>query len=320
METTIADSESFLDGLVAWLIAQGINILIALALLVIGWRVISVIRRLFVAWISRSNYMDPLVESFLASLLYYGLLTVLVIAALSLMGVQTASLIAVLGAASLAIGLALQGSLTSLAAGVMLILLRPIRIGDYIEVNGHAGTVKAISLFLTEIATYDNIQKMMPNSAIWGSTITNYSIYPTRMLDIEVGIDYGDSIENALTVLRELAEANEKVMSDPAPNAFVSNIGDSSIDLTLRIWVAASDYWPVRRDFTRRVKEEIEGAGMSIPYPHRQLVPAKGAEAAANDSAASEPARSPARSPRKTSASRKTKSETSKSEGGGTTS
>ena len=319
METTIANSESVLDGLLAWLTAQGINILIALALLLIGWRVISVIRRLFVAWINRSNYMDPLVESFLASLIYYGLLTVLVIAALSLMGVQTASLIAVLGAASLAIGLALQGSLTSLAAGVMLILLRPIRIGDYIEVNGHAGTVKSISLFLTEIATYDNIQKMMPNSAIWGSTITNYSVYPTRMLDIEVGIDYGDSIEDALRVLRQLAEANEKVMSDPAPNAYVSNIGESSIDLTLRIWVAASDYWPIRREFTRRVKEEIEGAGMSIPYPHRQLVPVKGADTAANDSAA-QPARAPSRSPRKTAASRKPKSQNPKSEGGGTTS
>ena len=267
--------EDWGDALLAWIAVQGVNIAIALVLLVVGWFAAKLVKRWVEHYMERSDHMDPIVEHFLSSLLYYALLVVILIIALNLMGVQTASLIAILGAASLAIGLALQGSLTSLAAGVMIILIRPFRIGDYIEVSGHAGTVKSISLFLTELSTYDNIQKMLPNSEVWSSTVTNYSVYPTRMLDLVVGIDYGDPIEAGLDTLRSIASSHEKVLDDPAPNAFVSEIGDSSVDLTLRLWVPAADYWPVRRELTKRIKEEIEGAGLSIPYPHRQLVEPK---------------------------------------------
>ncbi|MEM7694775.1 MAG: mechanosensitive ion channel domain-containing protein [Pseudomonadota bacterium] len=270
-------ADSMTEALLAWAAVQGVNILLALLLLVVGWWAIRLIKRLFMRWIERSDYMDPIVEQFLASLLYYGLFAVLLIAVLSLLGVQTTSLIAVLGAASLAIGLALQGSLTSLAAGVMIIILRPIRIGDYIEVNGEAGTVKTITLFMTELATYDNIQKLLPNSTVWGNTVTNYSIYSTRLLDVEVGIDYDDDIETALTLLRKIAEADERVLSDPAPNAFVDGMGESSVDLTLRVWVSASDYWPLKRALTKTVKEKIVSEGLSIPYPHRQILSVKGA-------------------------------------------
>ncbi len=220
----------------------------------------------------RSDHLDPIVESFLASLVYYGILAVLIIVALNLAGVQTASLIAVLGAASLAVGLALQGSLTSLAAGVMIIVMRPFKIGDYIEVSGHAGTVKSITLFLTELATYDNIQKLMPNSEVWGATVTNYSVYATRMLDIPAGIDYDDPIAEGLRVLRTLADSHPKVLAEPAPNAFVDDMGKSSVDLTLRVWVSADDYWPLKRELTKRAKEDLEAAGLSIPYPHRQII------------------------------------------------
>ncbi|WMS44776.1 mechanosensitive ion channel [Acuticoccus sp. MNP-M23] len=268
-------SDGWVSGVLAWLTIQGVNIALALVLLVVGWWLIKILRNWFLRYTERSDYIDPLVESFLASLLYYGMLAVLLIAVLSLVGVETTSLIAVLGAASLAVGLALQGSLTSLAAGVMIIVLRPIRIGDYIDVSGKAGTVKSITLFMTELATYDNIQIMMPNSEVWGSAITNYSIYPTRMLDVGVGIDYEDSIEDALQILREIADEETKVLSDPAPNAYVDEIGESSIDLNLRVWVAASDYWPMRRELMKEVKERIEGGGLSIPYPHRQIVPVK---------------------------------------------
>lgn len=272
MDGTEVGDETVFDSVMAWLAVQGINILTALILLVVGWFVAKLVKRWAINYMERTDHMDPLVEHFLASLLYYGMLAVLLIIALNLAGVQTASLIAVLGAASLAVGLALQGSLTSLAAGVMIILMRPFRIGDYIEVSGHAGTVKSISLFLTEIATYDNIQKIMPNSQVWGATVTNYSVYQTRMLDIEVGIDYGDPIDKALSTLRRVAEAHPKVLAEPAPNAFVSGIGESSVDLTLRLWVSASDYWPLKRELTKSVKEAIEGDGLSIPYPHRQIV------------------------------------------------
>ncbi|MEM6762642.1 MAG: mechanosensitive ion channel family protein [Pseudomonadota bacterium] len=271
---------AFWDGILTWVTVQGVNILLALAVLVAGWWAIGIFRRAFRRWIERTDHMDPIVEEFLASLLYYGSMALLFIVVLSLMGVQTTSLIAVLGAASLAVALALQGSLTSLAAGVMIILLRPIRIGDYIEVNGEAGTVKSISLFLTELATYDNVQKLLPNSSVWGSAVTNYSVYATRLLDIEIGISYGDDIDKALTVLRRVAEADDKVLADPAPNAFVAGMGASSVDLTLRIWVPSSDYWPLRRALTKTVKEEIEAAGLSIPFPHRQIIMASGGSGA----------------------------------------
>jgi len=271
MDENAAADATLADTVIAWLTVQGINILTGIALLLVGWWLAGRIRRWVTRWMERSDRLDPIVETFLASLLYYGLLVVVVISALNLMGVQTTSLIAILGAASLAVGLALQGSLTSLAAGVMIIILRPFKIGDYIEVSGHAGTVKSINLFLTELATYDNIQKLMPNSEVWGATVTNYSVYATRMLDIEAGISYGDNIETALSTLRHLAESHEKVLADPAPDAFVTGLGDSSVDLTLRVWVPASDYWPMRRELTKRAKEEIERAGLSIPFPHRQV-------------------------------------------------
>ncbi|MCF3933569.1 mechanosensitive ion channel family protein [Acuticoccus sp. M5D2P5] len=269
-------SESVLQTLMTWIAVQGINILVGIVILCVGWWAAGRVYAWIRVWIAKSNRLDPIVESFLASLIYYGLLALLVIISLNLMGVQTTSLIAVLGAASLAIGLALQGSLTSLAAGVMIIMMRPFKTGDYIEVSGEAGTVKSITLFLTELATYDNVQKLLPNSQVWGATVTNYSVYPTRMLDIEVSIDYGDSIDAALETLRNIADREEKVHAEPAPNAFVSGLGDSSVDLTLRIWLAASDYWEMKRALTKRAKEEIEASGLSIPFPHRQIVAVKG--------------------------------------------
>ncbi|ORE92472.1 mechanosensitive ion channel family protein [Acuticoccus yangtzensis] len=268
-------TRSLIESLTAWLAVQGMNILTAVVVLIVGWWLAKRLRAWLVGYLDRSDHLDPIVESFLASLFYYGILAILLIVALNIAGVQTASLVAVLGAASLAVGLALQGSLTSLAAGVMIIVMRPFKIGDYIEVSGHAGTVKSISLFLTELATFDNIQKLMPNSEVWGATVTNYSVYATRMLDIDVGIDYGDSIDKGLATLRTLAHTHPKVLAEPAPDAFVSDIGESSVDLTLRVWVAADDYWPMKRELTKRAKERIEADGMSIPYPHRQIVQPK---------------------------------------------
>ena len=274
-------TERFLDSILTWLAVQGVNLLTALVVLVVGWWLAGRGKAWAEHYMERSDHLDPIVESFLASLVYYGLLAVLLIVALNLAGVQTASLVAVLGAASLAVGLALQGSLTSLAAGVMIIVMRPFKIGDYIEVSGQAGTVKSISLFLTELATYDNIQKLMPNSEVWGATVTNYSVYATRMLDIAASIDYDDSIDTALATLKTLAETHPEVMAEPAPAAFVDAMGESSVDLTLRVWVAADDYWPLKRELTKRAKELIEESGLSIPYPHRQIVSQKAARPAA---------------------------------------
>ncbi len=282
MDATNA-AEDWMDVVLGWLAVQGINILVGIAVLLLGWWISRLVARLFTNWTHRSNRLDPLVEYFLSSLVYYGLLALVLIIALNLMGVQTASLIAVLGAASLAIGLALQGSLTSLAAGIMIITMRPFKIGDYIEVSGSAGTVKSITLFLTELATYDGIQKLLPNSQVWGATVTNYSVYPVRLIDVTVGIDYGDDVDAGLAVLKRLAETSEKVLPDPAPDAFVSDLGESSVDLTLRVFVPASEYWPMKRYLAKMAKLKLEDAGLSIPFPHRQIVPAKETPVPAND-------------------------------------
>jgi len=276
MDGTSGDANNVVDTILGWLAVQGINILTGLVILVIGWWLAKIVRGWVLRYMERSDQLDPLVEGFLASLIYYGLLALVVIIALNMMGVQTTSLIAILGAASLAIGLALQGSLTSLAAGVMIIILRPFKIGDFIEVSGEMGTVRKIDLFLTELATYDNIQKLLPNSQVWGATVTNYSVYATRMLDIEVGISYGDDIQTGIDTLRRLAETHDKVLADPAPDAFASGLGDSSVDLTLRVWVSSADYWPMKRELTKRAKEDIEKAGLSIPFPHRQVIMTNG--------------------------------------------
>ena len=266
------DAGAAMGNVLGWLTVQGINIATGIIVLIVGWWLAGRVRRLMINWMERSSRLDPIVESFLGSLVYYALLIVVVIVGLNLMGVQTASLIAVLGAASLAIGLALQGSLTSLAAGVLIIVMRPFKIGDYIEVSGHSGTVKAINLFLTELATYDNIQKLLPNSAVWGATVTNYTTNATRMLDTEIAITYGDDIETALTTLRRLGETHDTVLADPGPDAFVSGLAESAVTVTMRTWVPNADYWPMRRELAKRAKEEIQKAGLTIAVPHRAIV------------------------------------------------
>jgi small conductance mechanosensitive channel len=183
-------------------------------------------------------------------------------------GIQATSLVAVLGAASLAIGLALQGTLSNLAAGFMLILFRPFKVGQYIDAGGTAGTVKEINLFVTELATPDNVQIIVPNAKIWGSIITNYSFHPTRRVDLTFGIDYGDDADKAMEVIRTVATADERVHAEPGPWMRVTNLGDSSVDIGVRLWCNASDYWELKFAMTRAVKEAFDKAGISIPYPH----------------------------------------------------
>lgn len=265
-------AQGWFEPVIAWLTVQGLSVVYAALVLFVGWRIAGWVKHLSERWMDRTDYIDPMVEQFLGSLAYYLVLAVVVITVLHLFGVQTTSLVAVLGAASLAIGLALQGSLTSLAAGVMILAIRPFKHGDYIQVAGYAGTVKRITLFLTELATFDNIQVILPNSACWGTAVTNYSVYPTRMLDIDVGIDYGDEIGAGLETLLKIAADEPRILAEPAAGAFVDGLGESSVNLRLRVWCSASDYWPLKRALTRRVKEELEAAGLSIPFPHRTLV------------------------------------------------
>jgi len=182
-------------------------------------------------------------------------------------GVQTTSIIALLGAASLAVGLALQGTLSNFAAGIMLIAFRPFQKGDYVSVGGSSGTVEEISIFTTELATPDNIQVIVPNGQIWGSSITNYSAYETRRVDFVFGISYGSNINVAEDILMSLISDDKRIHTTPEPLIKVGNLNNSSVDFTVRVWCDRSDYWSIKFDMTRSVKEAFDKGGIDIPFP-----------------------------------------------------
>ncbi len=251
--------------------SYGMNVLGALIILIIGFwiagRVRNVIRKTF----AKYEKLDVTLGSFFASLARYTIIAITIIAVLNKFGVETTSLLALLGAAGLAIGLALQGTLSNLAAGVMLMVFRPFKVGDFVEVAGQAGTVKEINLFVTEMATGDNVQKLLPNSSIWGSTITNFSANDTRRVDFVFGIGYGSSIDVAMETILKLIQADDRVHKDPEPFMAVSNLGDSSVDITVRVWCDKGDYWPIKFALTKAVKEAFDKEGVDIPYPTQTL-------------------------------------------------
>ena len=190
---------------------------------------------------------------------------------LSQFGVQTASLITVLAAGGLAIGLALQGTLASVAAGVMLLLFRPVRVGDYVEVAGYSGTVRAVTLFLTELTTSDNVHIVIPNAQVWGAAVKNYIYHDTRRCDLVIGVAYEADIDSAMVVINGVIAADDRAMGEPEPLVAVTALGDSAVDITVRVWSQASDLWSMRLDLIRNIKLALDAAGISIPYPQRTV-------------------------------------------------
>ncbi|MEM8729361.1 MAG: mechanosensitive ion channel domain-containing protein [Pseudomonadota bacterium] len=245
-----------------------LNAIKALVVLILGWIIASAAGGAIRRRLAKTPQIDPTLGNFFASLMRWAILLVVFIAVLGIFGIQATSLVAVLGAASLAIGLALQGTLSDLAAGVMLILFRPYKLGDFVDVSGTSGTVKDLNLFVTELVTPDNVQIILPNSKAWGQVITNFSAHETRRCDLTFGIDYGDNADQAMQIILDLAQGDERVMDDPEPWVRLTNLGDSSVDLTARLWCQASDYWALKFDFTKAVKEAFDQNGISIPYPH----------------------------------------------------
>ena len=201
----------------------------------------------------------------------YAVIAITIVAVLSQFGVETTSIIAVLGAAGLAIGLALQGTLQNIAAGVMLLLLRPFRVGDFIEGGGIGGTVQGIGLFVSTLRTGDGIYISAPNSQLWNTAITNYSRNPTRRIDIVVGIGYDDDMDKGLALLLDLMTNDDRVLDDPAPQTMVKALGASSVDLNMRCWCNNDDYWGLLFHLNKAVKETLDGAGISIPYPQQDV-------------------------------------------------
>jgi small conductance mechanosensitive channel len=240
----------------------------ALVVLIIGWIVAGSVGGIIRHRLHSVPQMDQTLGNFLASLAKWVILLMVLVAVLGMFGIQATSLVAVLGAATLAIGLALQGTLSDLAAGFMLILFRPYKIGQYVDIDGTSGTVKDLNLFITELVTVDNVQVIIPNGKAWGAIITNYSAHDTRRCDLMFGIDYGDSADVAMKIILDLAKAEPRIHDDPAPWVRVTNLGDSSVDITARLWCDAADYWELKFDMIKSVKEAFDDKGISIPYPH----------------------------------------------------
>ncbi len=254
--------------LVTVLTTYGLDIVGAIVILIVGNMISKRVPKTVTKVLSKKD-VDKTVVNFLASLSRMSIMTITLLFVLAQFGIQTASLIAVLGAAGLAIGLALQGTLSNVAGGVMLLFFRPMRIGDFVEVAGHAGTVKAVNLFTTEMATGDNVQIILPNASVWGSAIKNFSFHDTRRVDMVMGIAYEDDMDKARGIMLGLIEADTRALKDPAPMVVVSELADSSVNFTVRIWCNSGDYWPLKFDMTKAMKEAFDKGGISIPYPQQ---------------------------------------------------
>ncbi|SDH23821.1 mechanosensitive ion channel family protein [Roseospirillum parvum] len=277
MDETLLHFDAGLAVAQEMVVTYGLSVIGAILILIVGWALSRWLSRATEKALSRFKKLDDTLKPFFASLVRYLVLAITVVAVFDEFGVKTTSFVAVLGAAGLAIGLALQGTLSNVAAGVMLLLFRPYKVGDYIQAGSLSGTVKSLSLFLTELATPDNVQITVPNGELWNKAITNYSTNPTRRLGIPVGISYSDDIGQALEVLLRVAQADSRVLGDPAPQTMVTDLGDSSVNIQARVWVKATDYWALKWAMTRAVKESLDDAGITIPFPQREvhLVPQK---------------------------------------------
>ena len=260
--------ETFNEQLVVFVTTYGIKIIGAILILILG-RIAAGIGRRIVSKILEKSQTDPSITAFVGNLTYFLILIFAVLAALAKFGVQTASFVAILAAAGFAIGFALQGSLANFAAGVLILVLRPYRVGDVIDGAGVIGSVKEIKLFTTVLAIPDNIKIMVPNGKIFGDVIKNITGYDTRRIDLVMGIGYSSDIQKAYDVMMNLIKEDDRILSDPAPQIAVSELADSSVNFVVRPWVKKEDYWAVRFDLTRKIKEAFDTNGIEIPFPQR---------------------------------------------------
>jgi len=270
-ETTSSQIEEITQEIINILTIYGLDVLGALAILIIGLWFSGRAAKMTGRMLQKNRHIDDTLVNFFSSFVKYLVIVVTVIAVLNQFGVQTASLLTVIGAAGLAIGLALQGTLSNVAAGVMLLIFRPFKVGDYVEVAGQAGTVKELNLFFTELATPDNVRITVPNSQVWGGALNNYSANPQRRVDIMAGISYDDDIDKAMEVLQSTVDQDARVLSDPETFIGVAEMADSSVNIVVRVWVNNADYWPVKFDLTKAIKQALDSNGINIPFPTRTV-------------------------------------------------
>ena len=244
----------------------------ALAIVLGGFIIAGWARNRVIGLTRRYRRLDATLFSFLGNILRYIILAFTTLFVLNTFGIQTTSIVAVIGAAGLAIGLALQGTLSNVAAGVMIILFRPFKNGDFVEVAGEMGTVQEISLNFTELSSLGNVQVIIPNSQIWGNVITNYSAYDTRRAEWVFGVSYGADLKKTEQIIHDTIMADPRSKTDPAPFVQVNNLGDFSVDFLVRVWCSAGDYFQYQADMKRAVKEALDAGGIEIPFPTRTMI------------------------------------------------
>ncbi len=253
-----------------WLAQYGFNILAAVIILVVGFWVAKWVRKI-INKILGMKKVDPMIVSFVGHVAYVGLLVFITVAALDKLGFRTTSFVAVVGAAGLAIGFALQGSLSNFAAGFLIIIFRPFKTGDYVEGAGTAGIVQEIQTFTTVLVTPDNKKVIVPNAKMMGDNITNYSALETRQVEIVVGVDYSDDLDQVKSVLGDLTKSDARILAEPAATVAVKELADSSVDFVVRVWVKTADYWGVYFDMNEAIKKRFDAEKISIPFPQYEV-------------------------------------------------
>ena len=272
LNTPIINGTSIMDVLtVEFLISAFGSVVTAFIILIVGFIIGSWVSGRIESIGRRNRHLDETLFNFLGNIVRYIIIGFAFLFVLNTFGVQTTSVVAVIGAAGLAIGLALQGTLSNVAAGVMIIFFRPIKLGDFVEINGRSGTVKAINLNFIELASVGNFQIIIPNSEVWGNTIVNYSVYPQRRAEWTFGVGYGANLAQAERVILDTIMADPRSLTDPEPFIQVNNLNASSVDFLVRVWCARTDYFQYQADMTRKVKEALDAAGIDIPFPNRTV-------------------------------------------------
>lgn len=262
------------DKIVEWLqtegVAFGIDLAAALAIFIVGRIAVGfIVRGVRIAM--RKNNVEKTLETFICNLIRWALMVVVIIAAIAHVGIETTSFIAVFGAAGLAIGLALQGSLSNFAAGVLIVLFRPYRVGDWIEAAGISGSVEQVQILTTILTTGDNKQVIVPNSQIMDSIITNYSAKDKRRIDLVIGVSYDDDIDKVRKTLQDIISSDERILKDPAPKIAVSELADSSVNFVVRPWSKTEDYWSVRFDLMETIKKRFDQENITFPFPQQDV-------------------------------------------------
>jgi len=262
--------DTIIPKLQEWFAFYGLKVLAAILVFIVGRWIAKALKKLINKVMTKNN-VDPTLVSFIGDLTYFALLAFVVIAAINQLGVQTTSFIAVIGAAGLAIGLALQGSLANFAAGFLLMLFRPFKVGDYIEGAGVAGAVEEIQIFTTQLKSPDNKKIIIPNAKLTGDNIINYSANETRRVDLVIGAGYGDDLAKVKEVLEDVLSKDDRILKNPAPTIAVGELADSSVNFVVRPWVKTADYWDVYFDTTESVKKRFDADGISIPFPQHDV-------------------------------------------------